>query len=291
MNARRLTPKPVEKPWGRRDLPTCFHGITTHSNRIGEIWFEDIAEPDRPLLVKYLFTSERLSIQVHPGPEAARAAGFSDGKDEAWLILATDDGAEIGLGLREPVSREKLRDAALDGSIVDLVDWRPTAAGDFLYSPAGTIHALGAGLTLIEVQQNVDATYRLHDYGRPRELHVDAAVAVADPRPAESIATSRPIDDERLLLAEGGAFVTERWVGPLCGIVLADPHRPVWFIPLTSDGKIAGETLEAGQVWIADGATEITIGDEDSLLVAYAGAVVDPNLINQTGTKGLTASR
>src|SRR3546814_18495262 len=87
----------------------------------------------------------------------------------------------IGLGLKKSTSRAALRLAAMDGSIMELVDWRPAAAGDFYYSPAGTIHALGASLVLVEVQQNVDATYRPSDYGRERELHLAAAVAVAEP--------------------------------------------------------------------------------------------------------------
>src|SRR3546814_2738640 len=91
------------------------------------------------------------------------------GKDEAWLILAAEPDSTIALGTKRPVGREELRDAALDGSIEDLLDWKPVKAGDFYYSPAGTVHAIGAGITLIEVQQNVDLTYRLYDYGRPRD--------------------------------------------------------------------------------------------------------------------------
>src|SRR3546814_17031381 len=101
------------------------------------------------------------------------------------LVRSADEDAMIGLGLKKSTSRAALRQAAMDGSIMDLVDWWSAAAGDFYYSPAGTVHALGPGLVLVEVQQNVDATYRLYDYGRERELHIEQAEAAAAPRPAE----------------------------------------------------------------------------------------------------------
>src|SRR5262249_13298778 len=152
---------------------------------------------------KFLFTSERLSIQVHPDDPAARAAGHPRGKDEAWLVLGADAGATIGLGLTHAVSREALRAAALDGSVEGLIDWRPVQTGDCFYSPAGTIHALGAGLTVLEIQQNLDLTYRLYDYGRPRELHLDEALAVADLSPGRGAGAEEPIDRGRDRIAAG----------------------------------------------------------------------------------------
>src|SRR3546814_1741344 len=117
----------VEKPWGRIDVPVAFGDLA--GRRIGEIWFEDPAGDDAPLLVKFLFTSERLSIQVHPDDEAARQAGFPRGKDECWLILAADAGAELGIGLRQSSDADTLRRAALDGSIEAMLDWRPAQIG------------------------------------------------------------------------------------------------------------------------------------------------------------------
>ncbi|MDP3784184.1 MAG: phosphoheptose isomerase, partial [Sphingopyxis sp.] len=107
----------VEKPWGRTDIPRDFGDFG--NRRIGEIWF---AHPDgdaAPIMVKFLFTSERLSIQVHPDDSAAQAAGFARGKEECWLILDADAGAELGVGLTAETSRDTLHAAALDGSIVD----------------------------------------------------------------------------------------------------------------------------------------------------------------------------
>src|SRR3546814_9037977 len=109
-------------------------------------------------------------MQVEPEEDEARARGEPGGKDEAWRVLDADPGAAIALGMRKVMTREALRAAALDGTIEDHLFWQAVKAGDFFYTRAGTIHAIGEGVTLVEVQQNVDLTYRLWDYGRPREL-------------------------------------------------------------------------------------------------------------------------
>src|SRR5947199_2014141 len=171
----KLATRQVEKPWGRTALPPPFGDIG--GRRIGEIWFE--GPGDLPLLAKYIFTSEKLSVQVHPDDEAARERGLRRGKSECWYIIDAEPGAVLGLGLKEEISREALRAAAHEGSIEALMDWVPVAAGDFHFVPAGTVHAIGAGIALLEFQQASDVTYRLYDYGRPRALHLDDAVAVA----------------------------------------------------------------------------------------------------------------
>src|SRR5687767_1475769 len=102
--ATKLTARRVEKVWGRRDLPAIFGGAYRGEEPLGEIWFE--APDEAELLVKYLFTSEKLSIQVHPGDDAAIRDGLGRGKDEAWIILKAEPGAVIGVGLREPVSKD-----------------------------------------------------------------------------------------------------------------------------------------------------------------------------------------
>lgn len=262
MTLRRLPRRHVERVWGRRDLAGPFAPPPGTSEPIGEIWFED--SPEAALLVKYLFTSERLSVQVHPGDEAARARGYPRGKDEAWYVIAAEPGAVIGLGLTRAVSREALRSAALDGSIERLLDWRPVAAGQFFYSPAGTVHAIGAGLSLIEIQQNLDLTYRLYDYGRPRELHVEHAVAVADPSPWTPPFAPVEAAPGRTILAAGGAFVLERWTRA-GGLATSVPEGTV-LVPLGAD--------EAGSVWAADGKVELA-GPVD-LLAAYPGGTVCP---------------
>jgi mannose-6-phosphate isomerase len=158
MTAIRLTTKYVEKPWGRTDLPAIFPN--PDGRRIGEIWFDGPEGQHPPLLVKYIFTSEKLSIQVHPNDAEARERGLPGGKEECWYILDAEPGATLGIGLKRPLNAEELRAAALDGSIEALMDWKPVKPGDFFFIPAGTVHAIGAGITLVEAQQNVDVTYR-----------------------------------------------------------------------------------------------------------------------------------
>lgn len=266
MSAVRLDPRRVEKVWGRRDLGAPFGDVPAGAEPVGEIWFEAPAGREAALLVKYLFTSERLSIQVHPDDAAARAQGGRCGKDEAWLILSAEPGATIGLGLTETVDAEALRQAALDGSIEQLLDWRPVRAGDVFYSPAGTIHAIGAGLRLIEVQQNVDLTYRLYDYGRPRDLHLDAAVAVARAEPFRGEQAPQPISAGRTQLCGGARLRLERCRGP-GRFSLADA---AWIVPLGGEAWLEDETIEAGSVWMTDGPAELDLGEEAELLVAFA---------------------
>src|SRR6187402_814057 len=176
-----LETKTVEKPWGKDVLPAPF--ATPAGRRIGEIWF--VPPADLPqLLVKYLFTSEKLSVQVHPSDAQTIAAGLGrQGKEECWLVIDAEPGATLGIGFKSAVDGEAMRAAALDGSIEDMLVWHPVKAGDFFYIPANTVHAIGGGCSIIEIQQNSDITYRLYDYGRPRELHLDEAIAVARGEP------------------------------------------------------------------------------------------------------------
>jgi len=137
-------------------------------DKVGECWY--IAEPPLPILVKLLFTSDKLSVQVHPDGECGV------GKTEMWHILDAEPGAEIALGFVQPIDAEALRTAALSGKVEDLLRWIPVNAGETYFIPAGTVHAIGAGIRICEIQQNSDITYRLYDYGRPRELHLDRAI-------------------------------------------------------------------------------------------------------------------
>ena len=272
MTAVRLEARPVERVWGRRDLDPPFDRFSGTEPPIGEIWFEDSGAGDPPLLVKYLFTSETLSIQVHPDDAYARSRGHKRGKDEAWLVLAAEPGAVIGIGLREAVAPDRLRAAALDGSIEDLVQWLPVSAGDFFYSPAGTVHAIGAGVSLIEVQQNVDVTYRLYDYGRGRDLHLEDGIAVAEPVPY--VPPFLPIEraPDRKIMAAGGAFVVERWSGPRSARLPATIDRPLTLIPVAGAGSMDGERIEAGEVWSTARSAEVVLEAGAELLVAYPGA-------------------
>ena len=266
MTAVRLTTKSVGKPWGRRKLWPGFEAQET-GEPIGEIWFQDETGSKTELLVKYLFTSEKLSIQVHPDDAQARARGFPRGKDEAWLILAAEPDSTIALGPKAPISPDQLRRAALDGSIVDLLDWRPVRAGDFIYSPAGTVHAIGAGLTLIEIQQNLDLTYRLYDYDRPRELHLDDGAAVSQLTPFAPPSPPTAAD----LLAEGPKFVVER-LGQ-GGFERDFGDADVLLVPVSGSGSVDGQAFSAGECWRLSGPCIVEARPGADLLLAYPGAL------------------
>ena len=206
----KLTTKIVDKPWGRRGIDARF-GVDP-DRQVGEIWFEPPSGRDLDVMAKYLFTTERLSIQVHPDDPTARKRGYPRGKDECWIVLDVTEDAELGIGTVRDASAEEVMESARDGSIVDLIDWKRPSKGDFIYNPAGTIHALGPGLTVLEIQQAVDLTYRLFDYGRPRDLHLEEASDVVEPRPHSHPLDTR-VGNESKLLVDGPHFGVAWCVG------------------------------------------------------------------------------
>ena len=238
MPATRLTPDPREKIWGRTRLSPWF---PDSERPVGEVWY--LADRELPLLVKLLFTSEKLSLQVHPddGENCER------GKTEMWHILEAEPGASIALGFREPITRERLVESAQSGEIEQLVDWKPVRAGETYFTPAHTVHAIGAGVVLVEIQQNCDITYRLYDYGRPRELHLEQAAPISDlgPHPgaiADGVVRSKYFVTELVELAE------ERPI---------EPRECHLWICLDGRGAIDGRGYGAGDVWLVDGAAGI----------------------------------
>ncbi len=269
MTAIRLTPRRVAKPWGRTDIGPLFDAS---GERIGEIWFElpaDSAEP--ALLVKYLFTSEALSVQVHPDDAQAHAIGARQGKEEAWVILDAADDAVIGLGLEQRVSPDQLCAAALDGSIETLIDWKAVAPGDHFHVTPGTIHAIGGGLSLIEVQQYADITYRLYDYGRPRELHLDEAMACAEAGPYLTTNLRVPVAVGIDRLVDGPKFgLIDAHSEDFASLPDLGAHGPTWFIPVDGGGAIDGAAWKPGECWLLDDAADLaTLAGRGRALIAW----------------------
>lgn len=272
MTARRLATKYVEKPWGRDSLPALFPDAD--GRRIGEVWFDGPEGEHPELLVKYIFTSERLSIQVHPNDAQGQARGLPGGKSECWLVIDAEPGATIGMGTLEPLDADTLRAASLDGRIEQLMDWKPVKAGDFFYIPAGTVHAIGAGIVLVEVQQNVDVTYRLYDYGRPRELHLDdgVAVSIAEPYPR----AARNLQNYGAGWIVGGqdaAFGLEiatydPQVRDFTTTRIGHPGLTLWFVPLSGHGLIDGQKWTAGECWLLDAEADLVIYERTRMLLA-----------------------
>jgi mannose-6-phosphate isomerase len=269
----RLVPSFREKIWGATTLEPWFREGEV---KIGEVWFtsdDNEAEDGRtlsalmreygpallgarqdcdhfPILVKFIFTTAKLSIQVHPDDARARVWEGSPGKTEMWHILRAEAGASIALGFRDPVTRERLRESALRGEIENLVRWLPVRAGETFFTPAGVVHAIGAVPALVEIQQNSDVTYRLYDYGRPRELHLERGVAVADlgrhPGP------SKPVDlgDGRRLLASCEYFATESVELAGQSVYRPDAGRLHILIVLEGTGTFGDRRFGPGEVWL-----------------------------------------
>ena len=221
----------LPKLWGVADLrPWC--NARHDGNAIGEIWYERTAGApgNSSLLLKLLFTSEPLSIQVHPDDAFALSMGLARGKSEAWYVLSATPEAKVALGLKQRITPQQLRDAATDGSIADLVAWRTVSPGDVIAVPAGTIHAIGAGLVIAEIQQRSDATFRLFDHGRQRELHIESAVAVANPGPADLPAQPSRLTGERTLLISTPHFVFEKMDLPPGSAWCLEAEQETWLL-------------------------------------------------------------
>jgi len=130
-----------------------------------------------PLLTKFLFPHEKLSVQVHPDDEGARRAGLPCGKTECWYVAHAKPGARIGLGLKPGVSRAQFEQAIHEQRAEESLNWINVFPGEMIYVAGGTVHTLGPGSIIVETQQQSDTTYRLYDYGRPRELHLKEGLA------------------------------------------------------------------------------------------------------------------
>ena len=239
----RLVPTPHYRVWGTAQTEPWHPNPERHE--IGEIWFA--ASPNIPLLVKLLFTSGPLSVQVHPEDDYARLHENSAGKTEMWHVLRADPGAQVSLGLRERITPERLREASLSGEIEQLLNWIPARPGDTFFVPAGTIHAIGGGLVLCEVQQFSDVTYRLYDYGRGRELHLDHGMAVSSLEPFTPLA-QKPVTEGVTLLAECPYFRTERLT--VNGRIDCPVYpKPAIYVALEGEGLFAGQPFRPGDAW------------------------------------------
>lgn len=209
-SARALAPFRIEpwlstRVWGYRDLHPWFDFVAD-GDPIGEVWLTgddclvstgphagkrlaalftecsssilgaQAPSPESPLLIKVLFAREKLSVQVHPDDVLAQKQGFPRGKTECWYALAAERGAQLALGLKPGTTLEQVRQEILDGTLESSLRVVPVAPGDMIFVDAGTVHAIWPGSILLETQQNCDLTYRMFDYGRPRELHIEKSL-------------------------------------------------------------------------------------------------------------------
>ncbi len=222
------------RPWGTYDLSPIYPRLFTE--KIGESWLtgdhckvqngplagkslaelssrykrelvgEAPLEDNRfPLLAKFLFPHEKLSVQVHPDDDDARAIGEPCGKTECWYVAHAQPDAEIGLGLKPGTTRAQFEKAIQENRAEELLNWVKLSPGDMIYVAGGTVHTLGPGSIIVETQQQSDTTFRLYDYGRPRELHLDHGLRVIKEKPGSGKVKAQPFAK---LGANGNRVVT-----------------------------------------------------------------------------------
>jgi mannose-6-phosphate isomerase len=255
---------------GHADGRTVCELVAEHAGEL--LGADSVARFGRrfPVLVKLLDCADWLSVQVHPDDaQAARMVGPGEsGKTEAWHFLEVEDGAEIIAGVKAGTTRRGLEEAIREGRVGDVARRFKVRAGETLYIPAGTLHSLGPGLLLYEVQQASDTTYRVYDWGRPagagRELHVEEAAAVTDPGKNPERSTARlspgvpaplircPFFDLDALRLGGGAFVGD-----------------------TEGRRFHVVTATEGSVSVRSGREAVTLGAYETVLVAGAAGAYE----------------
>jgi mannose-6-phosphate isomerase len=291
-----MTPAFDPRPWGTLDLSPIYpnHRFT---EKIGEAWLtgddckvangplrgQSLAEvasiygrelvgdaapdPNRfPLLTKFLFPHDKLSVQVHPDDDAARRVGQPWGKTECWYVAHARPGAQIALGLKPGVTREQFEDAIRQQRAEELLNWIDIFPGNMIYVAGGTVHTLGPGSIIVETQQQSDTTYRLYDYGRPRELHLNQGLAAVKERVGSGKVIRRaPVEviagNCRASLVASPFFVVEKFE-------LNQPHD---FETGAASSKRSTQILVA-----IDGCGIIEVSGSEPVTLAKGDAVVVP---------------
>jgi len=293
----RIAPFFSPRPWGARSLAPYFPEKTNLTELLGEAWLTSMDRPVAngpfagkslgeswrampeewrgtrlghfcgfPLLVKFIFPCDMLSIQVHPDDAYAarheQAAG-GRGKTEMWHILSSQPGAELLIGLQPGVTKEVFRESITKGNVEALFLRHPVRPGETYFLPAGTQHAIGPGMVLCEVQEYSDLTYRVYDFGRvdasgkPRELHIEKALEVTNFAGTSGgkippLALHSP-DAKKQLLAACEFFATERWDCHKTTLIESDPERFQLLVILEGHGKFydADRALDyrTGEAW------------------------------------------
>lgn len=285
------------RPWGTTDLSPIYLNHR-FEEKIGESWLtgddgkvangplrgtslaelstqygrelvgEAANDPRRfPLLTKFLFPHEKLSVQVHPDDEAARRAGQPWGKTECWYIAHAKPGAQIALGLKPGVTRAQFEQAIRQQRVEELLNWINVFPGEMIYVAGGTVHTLGPGSIIVETQQQSDTTYRLYDYGRSRELHLEEGLAAVKER-APSGKVIRPAPT----MVEGTKNRRSQLVAsPFFVVEMFELKEPQSLGTRDGEGKNSVQILVAIEgcgVIEARGAEPVTLAKGDAVVVA-----------------------
>ena len=224
-----------------------------------------------PLLIKFIDSASPLSIQVHPDAEtAAKIGGDAASKTEMWVICEAEEGAYLYFGMKEDTSPEDFAAAIRDGSITDKLNRVTVKAGDVFFIPSGTIHAIGAGITICEIQETSDTTYRLYDYGRldkdgnPRELHIEKGTMASNLNAlSEFYEVPEKLADGGEMLVECPFFTTYRRFGGNSFTVGEDSFSALTVVSGEGNLTNGGESLtvrKGDTVFIPAGSGEVTVG-------------------------------
>lgn len=274
----RLQPTFAPRTWGRPDLSAWYAAsglpkVEAGSDPIGEAWLtgpdcvvadgpnagstlaqiaeahteallgRHATETEFPLLIKLLFPDAKLSVQVHPNDAEARASGLGRGKTECWYVLEAEPGATVACGLAPGATVEQMSTAIADGSMENLLNHLPVKKGDMIFVDAGTVHAIGPGATLLEIQQTSDITYRLYDYGRPRDLHLEAGLAVSKQHTRAGKVAPQDMPHGKRLLQEQYFTVDSFAMKAGDALTLSDAAgKPHCFTALYGDAEIVSGT-------------------------------------------------
>jgi mannose-6-phosphate isomerase len=271
----RIDPRYDPRVWGYRDLRPWYDHVAD-GEPIGEVWltgdeclvatgphagkklgdlFGEASDallgagapsPASPLLIKVLFAKEKLSVQVHPDDTMAHKYGQPRGKTECWYALAAEAGAQLALGLKPGVTLDKIEDEIHAGTLEESLQVLDVAAGDLIFVDAGTVHAIWPGSILLETQQNCDLTYRMYDYGRPRELHIEKSLEAVRLQTHAGKVAPRVLRD-RAVLIDAEYFRVERIPvdGSLTGASLTGEGQPArglaYLFAAAGAGRISGQ--------------------------------------------------
>ena len=238
MSPFRVEPRFVGRVWGWKDLRPWYDQLAK-DEPIGEVWLtgddcqvasgphsgktlgetfrelpqamlgEDVPSGDSPLLIKVIFAREKLSVQVHPDDRLAQKYGQPRGKTECWYALAAEPGAQVAAGLKAGVTMDEVKAGIESGTLEKSLRMLSVHAGDMVYVDAGTVHAIWPGSVLLETQQNCDLTYRMYDYGRGRELHIEKSLEAARLKTKAGKVAPRVLED-RTILVDSPYFTVER---------------------------------------------------------------------------------
>jgi mannose-6-phosphate isomerase len=223
-----------------------------------------------PLLAKFLFPHEKLSVQVHPDDDDARSIGQPCGKTECWYVAHATPAAQIGLGLKPGTTRAQFEKAIDANRAEDLLNWISVAAGDMIYVAGGTVHTLGPGAIIVEIQQQSDTTFRLYDYGRPRELHLKDGLRVIKEQVASGKVRPQPFSKT----GRNGNWVLPLVECPYFAVEKFDLHGPQEYDLAT--GKNSAQIMVA-----IEGSAVLEAPDHDPVRFSRGDAVVVPASIHQ----------